>query len=359
MHRVYLEFEELTCLSELILRSDVTTDTEVDSALRWYYEHRDTILTCVVALYGIATLIFLTYVVYHVISKLRGNETNVQMNNYGIALAVLGLVHCSFSFTDRLNYPFVNDKYRKWNNNHEELYIWLYWTSDTSYLLYHWFFNLRYVKSTFRLPVLQESAKFFNEMLERILEQREEQKVVLSPKELEDHSIKMAKLKKRQVCQERWADVIGGVFLLLVAVSAFTYVHVSPSETKLYFFMSMYLLIYLSILIAVVVMNLVIKKMTGLLHDENLVLVHVLLFTVMVLLWIPNRILTASLMNAYNTYRANPTNETYLNWTYASASYLEVSIANSSAGILLSLFMLFMLHKFSIFTGFVTDPITG
>jgi len=32
------------------------------------------------------------YVLYHLISKLRGNEKNVHMNNYGVSLAVLGVV---------------------------------------------------------------------------------------------------------------------------------------------------------------------------------------------------------------------------------------------------------------------------
>ena len=37
-------------------------------------------------------MIFLTYEIYHLISKLRGNEKNVRMNNFGISLAVLGVV---------------------------------------------------------------------------------------------------------------------------------------------------------------------------------------------------------------------------------------------------------------------------
>jgi len=41
---------------------------------------------------------FLVYVTYHVISKLRGNEKNVEMNNFGIFLAMLQLLAFSFSF---------------------------------------------------------------------------------------------------------------------------------------------------------------------------------------------------------------------------------------------------------------------
>ena len=63
------------------------------------------------------------------------------------------------------------------------------------YLLYHWFFNWRYVKSTFRLPVLKKSAEFFSEMLERIVMQREDQEVLFTAQELEGHTTEMAELK--------------------------------------------------------------------------------------------------------------------------------------------------------------------
>ena len=42
----------------------------------------------------------MTYEVYHLISKLRGNEKNVRMNNFGIALVVLGVVYFAVNFTD-------------------------------------------------------------------------------------------------------------------------------------------------------------------------------------------------------------------------------------------------------------------
>jgi len=107
--------------------------------------------------------------------------------------------------------------------------------SDTSYLLYHWFFNLRYVKSTFRLPVLQKSAEFFNEMLERILEQREDQNIVFTAQELEIQNKEMNELKKTQKCQERWANLIEGVFLFLVTGSAYTSVYVAYNKTVNFF----------------------------------------------------------------------------------------------------------------------------
>jgi len=67
-----------------------------------------------------------------------------------------------------------------------------------AYLMYHWFFNWRYVNSTFRLLVLQKSAEFFNEMLERILTQREDQQVLFTAQELEGQTTEMTKLKAIQ-----------------------------------------------------------------------------------------------------------------------------------------------------------------
>jgi len=99
-------------------------------------------------------------------------------------------------------------KWWSWFVNHETRFYWLYWSSNTSSLLFHWVFNLRYVKSTFRLPLLKKSAEFFNEMLQRIIESREEQFVVFTAQELEEHSTDMIKLKKRLVRQERCANVI-------------------------------------------------------------------------------------------------------------------------------------------------------
>jgi len=114
---------------------------------------------------GVAALIFLMYVTYHLISKFRGNERNVSMNTFGIALAIPGFVSCLVPFIDYATDFFIPDKWTKWYDSHLTLYDWLWWSYYASFLLFHWFFNLRYVKSTFRLPLLRKSAEFFNEML--------------------------------------------------------------------------------------------------------------------------------------------------------------------------------------------------
>ena len=156
-------------------------------------------------LFGLASLIFLMYLIYHVISKIRGNEKNVQLNNFGIGLSLLGLVTFSIVFTDKIIYRLANDKLLSWYYKHETLYSWILWTSDSAILLYHWLFNWRYVKSTFRLPVLKKSAEFHNKKLDKIIKQREDQYVLFSPKELEDFAREMGELKETQRRHEKCA----------------------------------------------------------------------------------------------------------------------------------------------------------
>jgi len=140
---------------------------------------------------GLGTLIFLTYLIYHVISKIRGNEKNVQLNNYGICLSLLGLVNFSIFFTKSGTDTLADDKNASWRDKHETLYKWMVWSSNSAYFLYHWLFNWRYIKSTFRLPALQKGAEFHSEMLDRVIAQREDQHVLFSPQELEDFAREM------------------------------------------------------------------------------------------------------------------------------------------------------------------------
>jgi len=76
------------------------TYKEVQAVKKWYDKLHNTLFTWEVTKDGVAALIFLMYVTYHLISKLRGNERNVSMNTFGISLALLGIVNISVTFTD-------------------------------------------------------------------------------------------------------------------------------------------------------------------------------------------------------------------------------------------------------------------
>ena len=70
-------------------------EEERNTFLNSFYERRGNVLFAIATEYGAACLVFVMYVLYHLISKFRGNEKNVHMNNYGVSLAVVGAVYCS------------------------------------------------------------------------------------------------------------------------------------------------------------------------------------------------------------------------------------------------------------------------
>ena len=94
------EVKEIFHPVELIEIRGTTPDEEFAYDLGQYGELSDEENTISTWLFGLAFLIFLMYVIYHVISKVRGNEKNVQLNNFGIGLSLLGLVVYSILFID-------------------------------------------------------------------------------------------------------------------------------------------------------------------------------------------------------------------------------------------------------------------
>jgi len=57
---------------------------ESQITLEAYHEQLDNVYLTETVLYGAALFILWTYVIYHLISKVRGNEKNGPMNNYGL-----------------------------------------------------------------------------------------------------------------------------------------------------------------------------------------------------------------------------------------------------------------------------------
>jgi len=169
----------------------------------------------------------------------------------------------------------------------------------------------------------------------------------------------MAELKKRQVSQEAWSTGIETVFLLIVLASSYPYVYLSYRKTETFLYVPMFFLLNAVMLYSVVVMRFAIKRMPNLLVNENLVVVHVLLFTAVTALWIVDRVYSSRGSKTYHEYAEDQTDENYFAWFYASYDKLLPKLAYEIVGNMLQLFMLYMLHTFSIFEGFVYDPITG
>jgi len=304
-------------------------------------------------------LVIYTYVIYHLISKLRGNEKNAHMNNFGVFLALLMFVYYSVWLADRVAYTLIKVKYFNSYDHHDTFYSWIFWSADSVYLLFHWLFNWRYVKSTFRLPVLQKAAEFHNEMLDLILRRREEQHIIFSPQKLEEHEREMTKLKLVQRKQERWSTGIEVSFFLTVIASSFPFVYVSQDIISNFLHVPLFLLLNGVMLYSVIKTTLTTKSMPNLFPNENLVLVHVHLFTVVTALWVVEQVYYTRVIKAAGTYFSNSTDENHILWTLSSDDHMYSMLAYTTVNNLLNLFMLYMLHQFSVFQGFVHDPVTG
>ena len=119
------------------------------------------------------------------------------------------------------------------------------------------------------------------------------------------------------------SNAIEAVFLCLVAGSSYFYVYVSADKTLAYFNVPMFLLLNLTMLIAVIIMRFMIKSMPNLFPKENLVIVHVLLFTTVTVCWIYERITNHRNKQARRTFFEDRTDENDLNWTHTSVAYVQ------------------------------------
>jgi len=94
------ESKEIFYPVEMIEIRGTPPDEEFADDLGQYRELSDKEDKITTWLFGLASLIFLMYLIYHVISKIRGNEKNVQLNNFGIGLSLVMLVYFSIWFID-------------------------------------------------------------------------------------------------------------------------------------------------------------------------------------------------------------------------------------------------------------------
>ena len=104
-----LTTDEMMYPVELIETHGPSQEEVKNTTLNSYFELLDNVLFALEIEDGVALLIFVTYVLYHVISKLRGNEKNAHMNQYGVALAVLVIASYSVWFSDDVARTLDND----------------------------------------------------------------------------------------------------------------------------------------------------------------------------------------------------------------------------------------------------------
>ena len=104
MRMPHLDNDEVMCPTEFIETHGPSLEEEQQIVYDSYYELKDDVLSTFNVEEGVALLVIYTYVIYHLISKLRGNEKNAHMNNLGVFLALLVFVYYSVNFTDHVAY---------------------------------------------------------------------------------------------------------------------------------------------------------------------------------------------------------------------------------------------------------------
>lgn len=101
---------------------------------------------------------------------------------------------------------------------------------------------------------------------------------------------------------------------MLTALSSYPYVYLSVSWTVNCFNFPMFLLLNITMLYAVIKTRFFIVSKSHLFPNENLIVVHVILFTAVTAIWLAVRIYTARHNRAREAYFAHKTDEHYLNY---------------------------------------------
>ena len=168
----------------------------LEEGLPEYFKRKKMSYTWKAAVFGASFLVFLFFITYHVISKIRRNEKNTNMNNQAILLSFLGLYSYAILFVDWVAFVWFNEKATILRRSHWEKYLFTWWTASASLLLFHTCFTVNYVRTTLKLPPLIEITKVYNEILEKIPEREFKQQPLTTPQELEDTQKKIEKTKR-------------------------------------------------------------------------------------------------------------------------------------------------------------------
>jgi len=307
---------------------------------------------------GAALTICLFYLVYHLISKARGNEKNPPLNNYGLFVAVFAFVYLGYSFFVLVIFYVLPAESYVWITKHWVIYLWSYWLSQTCNLLLHANFNFRYITSTFKLPLLIKSAREQAKWIAKFFEQREEQFVMISAEELEEHKEELRKIKVKQNKQERWFTGTKFAFYLLITASWFPFVYYSWELVTNFFHVPLFIILNVAMIIAVIVMRFVIARTPELYPNEKGVVLHAVIFTVVTSLWIYERVYSKRYYDARDLLNEDYKFTNAIKYYQALTPYWRAVTYYYLASDILNIFMLLMLHQFSTFVSTVYDPVT-
>jgi len=148
------------------------------------------------------------------------------------------------------------------------------------------------------------------------------------------------------------------IYFLAIGASSYTEVYVNYEKTVNFFYVPTFLALNIAMIYAVIKMRFVIKASPEVFPNENKIVVHVIIFTVVTTLWVLWRVYFWKMFTAYDIYKDEMTYLNYHNYLVAKNSMLRVQFVYILSDNLLCLFMLYQLHSFSIFRTTVYDPIT-
>jgi len=177
---------------------------------------------------------------------------------------------------------------------------------------------------------------------------------------MEKKKTKMEGIRARIFCQERWSRTLELFFYFCVVASGVLYAFSMVRSIKLteYFFSPMFLVLNVAMICSVIRMRFLIKRHPDMFPDEQRSFVHLALFTASTALWIMEQVFKYRKNVANSNWHENPTTELYVIYLIAYNRMSRTIIAYKVSYNLLTLFMLYMLHTFSIFKGTKYDPIT-
>jgi len=170
----------------------------------------------------------------------------------------------------------------------------------------------------------------------------------------------MEGIRKRVLSQERWSRAVEIVFYLSVVASGVIWAFAVVESKKLsaFFFSPMFLALNVAMICSVIRMRFLIKRHPDMFPEEQRSFVHLALFTVTTALWIMEQVYRYRRSIALDNYLEKVTTELYVIYLIAFNRYTRTTIAYKAVYNLLTLFMLYMLHSFSVFKGTKYDPVT-
>jgi len=171
----------------------------------------------------------------------------------------------------------------------------------------------------------------------------------------------MEGIRAKILSQEGWFWALEVFFYLLVVASGviWAFMEVRAPKFTNYFSCPVFLVLNVAMICSVIRMRFLVKRHPDMFPDEQLALVHLALFTLTTTLWIMSQVYKYRHTIATNNFlEGGHTTELNVTLLISYNRFARTSIVYYASYNLLTLYMLYMLHSFSVFKGTKYDPVT-